>query len=223
MTQEDIIYEEQKKLVIARFKTLNPDSKIMLGEEKEEVTVKELIDHMVVGIDPGKDNLLFCTNGVTKIINGKRKMTTFRYTQNQVRKETKRKKYLKIIEKTKKKIVKKIEERLTKYISKTCIYKKAKEYINEKNNVNKLLNSFYEKHLYRKLKWYAFINKQRSESRMINKFKKIFGSPKDVIVCIGNWGEKKQMRNMEPTKGKSFTPQVLPKEAAALARAWKIV
>lgn len=36
------VYEEQKKLVLARFKTLNPDLKILLGGEKI-LTVKDLI------------------------------------------------------------------------------------------------------------------------------------------------------------------------------------
>ena len=54
MTQEDAIYEEQKKLVLARFKTLNPDAKIMLGAGEEEVTVKELINHIEEGDDFGR-------------------------------------------------------------------------------------------------------------------------------------------------------------------------
>ena len=39
------IYKEQKDLVLARFKTLNPDSKIMLGSSKS-ISVKEMISHI---------------------------------------------------------------------------------------------------------------------------------------------------------------------------------
>ncbi len=39
------IYEEQKKLVLARFKTLNTESKIILGGGKE-YSVNDLIDHI---------------------------------------------------------------------------------------------------------------------------------------------------------------------------------
>lgn len=39
------IFEEQKHLVLERFKTLNQDSKIMLGDGSE-MTVKELIQHI---------------------------------------------------------------------------------------------------------------------------------------------------------------------------------
>ena len=39
------IEEEQKKLVLARFKTLKPESKIILGGEGE-ISVRELINHI---------------------------------------------------------------------------------------------------------------------------------------------------------------------------------
>ena len=42
---ESNIFEEQKKLVLVRLKTLNPESKIMLGTKKR-VSVKDLINHV---------------------------------------------------------------------------------------------------------------------------------------------------------------------------------
>ena len=39
------VYEEQKKLVLARLQTLRPETKIMLGSNKD-VSVKELIVHV---------------------------------------------------------------------------------------------------------------------------------------------------------------------------------
>lgn len=47
------IYEEQKRLVLARFKTLNPNSKIMLGGENQ-ISVKEIIEHIEDGSELGK-------------------------------------------------------------------------------------------------------------------------------------------------------------------------
>ncbi|MBU2638323.1 MAG: hypothetical protein KJ955_05090 [Nanoarchaeota archaeon] len=40
------IFEEQKHLVLERFKTLNPEAKIMLGDGKE-LTVRDLIGHII--------------------------------------------------------------------------------------------------------------------------------------------------------------------------------
>ena len=53
MTSSFNIEAEQKKLVLARFKTLNPDSKLMLGTD-QEITVKEIITHIENGDEFGK-------------------------------------------------------------------------------------------------------------------------------------------------------------------------
>ena len=51
--QQTNIYEEQKKLVLARLKTINPESKIMLGT-KRNMSIQELINHVENGDDFGK-------------------------------------------------------------------------------------------------------------------------------------------------------------------------
>ena len=198
-------------------------------EELTENEKKLLKNYNIIGIDPGKEDLIYATNGNTKIINGKHKTTTFRYSQNQRRKETKSKKYMKIIDKDKKdtiilkseklpkfmkelgieqdihtnKSVKKLETYLSTYNSKSCILENVKEYIKNKNTINCLLYKYYAKDLYRKLKWYAFINRQRSEGNMINAFKEIFGNETSSAICIGDF-DNHNMKYKEPTKGKSF-------------------
>ena len=52
-TEKFDLEEEQKNLVLERFKTLNPDSKISLCGSGE-VTVKEIMEHVVKGDDFGK-------------------------------------------------------------------------------------------------------------------------------------------------------------------------
>jgi hypothetical protein len=53
----------------------------------------------------------------------------------------------------------------------------------------------YEKVLHRKLKLSSYINKQKSESKMLRTFKKKFGSPEETLIIIGDYdanrGEKK--------------------------------
>ena len=63
----------------------------------KELYIDELDDYAelrgkkIVGIDPGKDDLIYCVDGATKDAN------VFRYSQDQRRKETKMKKYNNII------------------------------------------------------------------------------------------------------------------------------
>jgi hypothetical protein len=39
---------------------------------------------------------------------------------------------------------------------------------------------------------------------MINKFKKIFGKPEDVVICAGDFEQKQHMKYKEPIKGKGI-------------------
>ena len=70
-----------------------------------------------------------------------------------------------------------------------------------KNLVNSHLLPFYTRDIFRKLKWNAFINRKRSEQKMINRFKKIFGNPSETVIGFGDWEQKHQMKYKEPTKG----------------------
>ena len=39
---------------------------------------------------------------------------------------------------------------------------------------------------------------------MVNNFKRIFGNEEEVIVCFGDYEQKKDMKFKEPTKGKGM-------------------
>lgn len=55
MTEEKIdIYQEQKKLVLARLRTISPDIKIMSGGD-QPLSVRELIKHVESDDSFGKD------------------------------------------------------------------------------------------------------------------------------------------------------------------------
>jgi hypothetical protein len=36
---------------------------------------------------------------------------------------------------------------------------------------------------------------------MISNFRKMYGNPQDVVICIGDWEQRKQMKYKEPTLG----------------------
>ena len=57
-----------------------------------------------------------------------------------------------------------------------------------------MLFRFYEKYIFRKLRLQSYRNIKRSEQKMLNNFKRIFGNEKDVIVCFGDYEQKKQMK-----------------------------
>jgi hypothetical protein len=156
----------------------------------------------IVGIDVGKDDLLHCTDG----------SSFFRYTANQRRLETRKKKYMKINEHRKletiieDKNVKEWETLLsleTKYTTKT---KEFKKYLKVKLPLYHKLQEYYHDPLRRKLCWNTYINTQKSESKMINNFIDKFGSPDDnVIIAIGDYDQGSyHLKGKEPVKGKGL-------------------
>lgn len=57
----------------------------------------------------------------------------------------------------------------------------------------------------RKLRWNGYINRRRSEDKMINQIKSKFGDPSDTIIALGDWSSGNyHMRGKEPTKGKGM-------------------
>ncbi len=171
-----------------------------------ELYIDELDDYSalqnkkIIAIDPGKEDLIYCVDSASKDAN------VFRYSQNQRRKETKMKKYNNIIlgMKTNKingKSIIDYETELSLYNRKILCIDKFKSYINEKNRINHILFAFYSKYLFRKLKFGRHINTKRNEQKMINDFKKIYGNPDEVVICIGDWEQREQMKYKEPTLG----------------------
>jgi hypothetical protein len=172
----------------------------------KELYIDELNDYSglqykkIVGVDPGKEDLIYCVDDASKDAN------VFRYSQNQRRKETKMKKYNNIIlgmktNKIQGKSVIEYETDLSLYNRKTLYMDKFKAYVTEKNRINHILFDFYSKQLFRKLKFGRHINIKRNEQKMMSDFRKMYGNPENVVICIGDWEQRKQMKYKEPTLG----------------------
>ncbi len=214
------LYKPLSKSFVPKVKKpYNYKPEMYVDDLDDDIKDQILQTKTIVGIDPNKGNLIYATSGDTKIIikeNGKQthKTTTFRYTQNQRREETKSKKYAKCREKSKKNhkmkcegitlTVKQIESRLSLLNANSCILENVIKYIKLKNKINSKLFCHYEREIYSKLKWYSYINRQKTDAKMIKNFKRIFGDPKEVVIFFGDWEQKKQMKYKEPTKGKSI-------------------
>ena len=58
--------------------------------------------------------------------------------------------------------------------------------------------------MFRQLKWYSFINRQKADADMVNRFKNKFGDSENNVILIGDYEQRKQMKYKEPSKGKSI-------------------
>jgi len=178
-------------------------------ESKEEHTQKtpekeKYVDHQsfidlkgtgvnIVGIDPGKEDLIYCTDGLRK----------FRYSANQRRKECRKKEHRKILDKERE-MVKIVETELSLTRSYSSDYSEFMRYVEKRRENEEKCRSVYEEDVFRTLRWRGNILRQKSESKMINNFKNAFGDSKSVVVAMGDWSQKKQMKFKEPTLGKGI-------------------
>lgn len=178
-------------------------------KERDEEYIDELNDYTplqgknIVAIDPNLSDLLFCVNGTDKEAN------KFRYTQDQRRKETKVKKYRNLLLENKKRVIEgkciiEWETELSHYNSKTLNFERFKAYIGKKNAVNKVISSFYEEQIYRKLKLGSYMMRQKTEAKMLKRFEQLFGKPENTIIGIGDFEQQQHRKFKEPVKGKGF-------------------
>jgi transposase len=183
-----------------------PNMKISLDTEQyiDEINdYSSIKNKKIIAIDPGMSDIIYCVDSDNKDAN------EFRYTQDSRRKECKIKKYSRLIlqfkqEKINGKTIIEHETELSKLNRKTLNINAFKEYISAKSLLNHKVYPFYQRFIFRKLKLNGYINKKKHEHKMINKFKKIFGSQDDIIIAFGDWEQKQHMKYREPTKGKGI-------------------
>ena len=129
--------------------------------------------------DPGKRFIMYMKN---------KDGIRFRYSNRMHINRTKRLKYQRLIKNYKdKNEISKTENELSKYNSKSCDYEKFKKFIDKKNELNKILLEKYKAEIFRKYKWFSYINRKKSETRLVREIKEKYG--KDVILCHGDWSK----------------------------------
>jgi len=154
------------------------------GKELEEIKTGKK-----VYIDPGKRNLICCIDDCNN---------TYIYRNRRRISEMKRNKYIKIMKNEKVRYgIKDLEEILSQLNGKTCNYEKFLKFVSMKNKLNQLIMNFYERELFRKLKFRSFTLKQRSESKMVNELKNKYGS--EAILMYGDQNVGSQMKRFIST------------------------
>lgn len=125
-----------------------------------------------------------------------------RYTNCQRRFESKRKRSDRIIRHEKHTHqIEKYEQLLSNVNSKTVNYQRFKEYIKLKTFVDGKVKDFYQEELYRKIRWRVCIGRRKSEDQFLKQIEETYGKPKEILLCVGDWSQNGQMRNLLPSLG----------------------
>jgi hypothetical protein len=189
--------KEQQRLGKSRTKNLitNPPKNIF--QELENLSDDQIQDYKqrnVVGCDPGKRSIVYMVDTQGRKL---------QYTSDQRKFESKSKRNAKVL--LNEKVLNRIsemEKELSSHNSKIIDYQKFKDYIKEKHILNKKVSDFYERELWRKMKFRKYCYGRKSLDAFLDKIQETFGM--DILIGYGNWSRKTQMKNFVPTMGKGM-------------------
>ncbi|KAJ2120283.1 hypothetical protein IW147_005199 [Coemansia sp. RSA 720] len=162
-------------------------------------------------VDPGRRDLLYMMHEKSSVAS----KNVYRYTRCQQRKETRVKKYRKILENEKTADVAEAERRLSagSYIKPDL--ELFKEYLAARADVAVELTRFYNKTmcnqrvgtttpevpLHRKLRLSAYTNRQQADQLLVNRLRQRFSQ--DAVFVMGNWSAP-MAKFHEPIRGKGW-------------------
>ena len=167
-----------------------------------------LAEKILIGVDPGLSDLMYCTNGAVHDA----AQVQFRYTQNTRRKVLQTRKNQKQLQRMKASTL--IDDRpITAWEaeganinSRTCRFDDFIAYLQYKNRLNMKLRPFYSRTKFRRQKLTQYRRNQQADMRLLQEFKMKFHGQVEasgVVVAFGDW-EQKIHRYHEPTKGKGL-------------------
>jgi hypothetical protein len=167
-------------------------------EDLSTEQLTELAPRNIVGCDPGKRSLVYMMDD---------KGNKLQYTAPQRKRESKAKTNQRIllVEKKRNNIIEK-ETRLSFQNSKSVDYEKFKKYLVEKDKLNKETLDFYQREVWRKMKFRQYSYGKKSIDTFLNKIKETFGD--NILIGYGNWSRSTQMKHFTPTMNKGLRKQI---------------
>jgi hypothetical protein len=167
-------------------------------EDLSKDQLEEMKPRNIVGCDPGKRSLVYMMDD---------KGNKLQYTAPQRKRESKAKTNQRIllVEKKRNNIIEK-ETHLSFQNSKSVDYEKFKKYLVEKDKLNKETLDFYQREVWRKMKFRQYSYGKKSIDTFLNKIKETFGE--NILIGYGNWSRSTQMKHFMPTMNKGLRKQI---------------
>jgi len=195
--------------------------------ESVENINKVLKNKSLICNDPNAGDLIHAGKIVVDQ-NGNKKLVKFKYTRNQRRLETKVKKYRDIRNKVLEEKIKidikseiglklkemfqytiheisvtDLQNTLSWFTSKLSILTEILKFVKHKNMIDVLIRDVYRRKIFRKLRFNTYTNVQKSESKMVNNFKKKMGDPKNTVIAYGDYDDNgNHIKGKEPIVSK---------------------
>jgi hypothetical protein len=163
----------------------------------EDLSIEQLDtlkNRNIVGCDPGKHSLVY-------MMDSQGNKLQYTASQRKIESYGKRNERILLQEKKRNNIIEK-ETHLSSKNSKSVDYEKFKVFLVEKDKLNKETTEFYQKELWRKMKFRQYSYGKKSIDTFLNKIKETFGE--NVLIGYGNWSRSTQMKHIMPTMNKGL-------------------
>jgi hypothetical protein len=83
--------------------------------------------------------------------------------------------------------VEELEQQIRDLNSKTLDVDSYKVYLYYKNNLNQMLQGFYQQEIFREMRMASYSGGQKSDAKFLKEFEKTFGPPSETAVFVGDW------------------------------------
>lgn len=167
-----------------------------------DAQLDQLRTKTIVGVDPGKYNLVYMADGsfAKQQPNGKMKYNKMRYTAWQRKHDTKQKHY-EAIERKLREPIAHIERGLSEHCSKSVDVDAFKRFVYTKMQDIDTLEACYHNEVLRKNRFRRQALRQQADAGLLNSIERTFGRADDIVLAYGDWSPAQQMKHFVPTKG----------------------
>jgi len=175
--------------------TIKTHNSFKYFDDLEEDVLKSLKDKTILGVDPGKRNQVYITDG-KKVV---RYTTAQRYSECGF---TLTAKYMRRIKENTE--LMKIEAELSKCNSKSCYEYDFYLYLTIREQYKPKMISLYSNPFFRIQRWKTYIRTQISEQKLINRIINTFdreNNGENIVLAYGDWSTKQHMKHYRPTQG----------------------
>jgi hypothetical protein len=167
-------------------------------EDLSKEQLEGLRDRNVVGCDPGKKSMVYMVDD-----NGNK----LQYTAKQRRIESYAKRNQRIQQQMKDRHnISYMESTVSEQNSKSMDVVVFRKYLIEKTKLNRDVGEFYQKEVWRKMKFRQYSYAKKSLDNFLNKIQETFGD--NILIGYGDWSRSTQMKHFMPTLGKGLRKKI---------------
>lgn len=154
--------------------------------------LKDITSEGFLVVDPGKNNLI--------CISDENNQTCLHFSNSDKLSKTRQINFRRRLQNFRKQAgCLSVEKQLSEVSGKSCDFETFRKYVEVKNKVNGELEDIYARRIFRKFKWYSYVNRERYFTDLVNRLKATYGTKRPIFY--GDYQPNQHMRGVIPCPG----------------------